>query len=885
MESLFARLFVPLLAALAAAECGRLWGSIVPTATDCTQHPARESSGALAEYPFICGVQEVAAPEANSPLRIFAYTQPSGGWCWSNGGLIVDTDARTFSIIDAATDVRLTQRMVDAYRPLVRGYTPKFIILTHADIDHIYGLDRLATMGKFEAVVAHEATALAMSKQPNPHGNALRNRQWPREGGQAAPQVGQRTPLPRGEPPRGHMVGQAAATSRGVLRKPQQGGSLASQSWARVTELGAHHGVGRASRSLRTAEHPQVVEREMAKRKRRRRPTDTSPPSWWGPQTAHAAKLLPWTSCPAPQARAGGADQGQMVGSSSKLRCRTEAERTPFAAPSTQRLIGGALWRSFLALPEHAEEASEEEEEYVYRARTVRIRAKGLMRRRLCDAAGAAKLTYNLALEAHRNGAPCCLGVLARHVVAGKRCPKNLNGGTLARWKDYSNDRDYGAPPLDEARQMEEWQEVVAAFEEDDKAWRAEAAAGNFDNAHQRAFPHGAVIRTRDYLSAVPYPIRQNAVRDLLKANEACKAKARAQAERGDKVSKWKLHFRSRKKMESWTFLVDKKHISKVEVCGKHTKLYAFAKFFGGPLVIPEVLPHNALEDGSLVAGLRITRDRLGRFHAHVLQRQKKEELPELPPVSMRRVVALDPGVRTFQTAYSPSEGVIEYGTSSSTTRFQRQLAVGKMEDRLEQAKRVRALSKLAHRIGSPQTRLALDGGMNGDIPYEKRRSLNARIQKQRAKLKQEVNEYHRSTIADLLKSHETVLLPTFEVQGMVRKSHMGKKRRINGTTVARMLGWSHFLFKQRLLAKGKWTGKEISIVNEAYTTKTCGRCGRRREVGGARTYTCEHCGLCTGRDTNGARNVLLKHVSPTALGLLALLAPMAAPEAVPPES
>ena len=83
-------------------DCARV--GMEPTASDCKAQEARVpgKNEALEGYPWICGVQELAA-EVAGPVRVFAFTQPTGSWCWSNGGLIIDDEAGAFSIVDATT--------------------------------------------------------------------------------------------------------------------------------------------------------------------------------------------------------------------------------------------------------------------------------------------------------------------------------------------------------------------------------------------------------------------------------------------------------------------------------------------------------------------------------------------------------------------------------------------------------------------------------------------------------------------------------------------------------------------------------------------------------------------------------------------------------------
>ena len=77
------------------------------------------------------------------------------------------------------------------------------------------------------------------------------------------------------------------------------------------------------------------------------------------------------------------------------------------------------------------------------------------------------------------------------------------------------------------------------------------------------------------------------------------------------------------------------------------------------------------------------------------------------------------------------------------------------------------------------------------------------------------------------------------------------------------MYTWAHYAFKQRLLEMSqKYTHKKVLIVNEAYTTRTCGNCFVvNNNVGASKVFCCVHCDLEADRDVHAARNILLRYV------------------------
>ena len=90
----------------------------------------------------------------------FAYIQGSGGWGWSNAGLVVGDG--TSLLVDTLFDLRLTEAMLAAMADHTRAAPIGTVVNTHANGDHCYGNQ---LVGKAE-IVASSATAHEMSEVP-----------------------------------------------------------------------------------------------------------------------------------------------------------------------------------------------------------------------------------------------------------------------------------------------------------------------------------------------------------------------------------------------------------------------------------------------------------------------------------------------------------------------------------------------------------------------------------------------------------------------------------------------------------------------------------------------------------------------------------------------
>jgi len=188
------------------------------------------------------------------------------------------------------------------------------------------------------------------------------------------------------------------------------------------------------------------------------------------------------------------------------------------------------------------------------------------------------------------------------------------------------------------------------------------------------------------------------------------------------------------------------------------------------------------------------------------------------------RLVALDPGVRTFLTWFADgSAGFIGAGAFARIAR----LAV--WLDRLI-SKRAKATSR------------------------RRKASLTRAINRHRERMKFLVDELHWKAVTFLVQNFDVILLPTFETQQMVVRT----ARRIRSKTVRSMLTLSHYRFAQRLEQKAFELGKRVVRVCEAYTSKTASWTGEIIHNLGGRKWI-ESGGVVVDRDINGARGIFLR--------------------------
>jgi putative transposase len=301
-----------------------------------------------------------------------------------------------------------------------------------------------------------------------------------------------------------------------------------------------------------------------------------------------------------------------------------------------------------------------------------------------------------------------------------------------------------------------------------------------------------------EWSSFCPSHIRQLAIKDAHEAVKTQKAKAKkAESSRvqGSPTMRttqasgkpFTMKFRSRKDSQ----------IIKFSVSDYQNGLY---KTKLGFLKLSESLPKNICDASLTLAN--------GQYYLNVPYKTILQ-----PADNQGEMVALDPGVRTFQTYYSPS-------------------SCGEIG-----AKCIGRIYRLCQHLDNLMSR-----------------KLWKPAAKVRTKIKNLVSELHFQAANFLSKNFSTILIPAFETSQMVSKK---ATRKIRTKTARAMMTCSHYQFRQRLINKAMENSCEVIVVTEEYTSKTASWTGEIINIGSRKTITSN--GVTVDRDLNGARGIFLK--------------------------
>ena len=232
--------------------------------------------------------------------------------------------------------------------------------------------------------------------------------------------------------------------------------------------------------------------------------------------------------------------------------------------------------------------------------------------------------------------------------------------------------------------------------------------------------------------------------------------------------------------------------------------------------------------------------------------------------IQPKRLIALDSGIRTFQTGYSPNGHVVEFGgpLSYQTLVDRKEILSYKVRTRhvCRQIKRIdQAIKHNKYNLSRIQGYCLAQDNLRSKI--DKTRSKNKKkmywkvFYRLSARIKHMVDDLHWKTINYLTTNYDCVALGELNIKNILISLPKYMK-----TTRRHLLLLKQGLFKTRLAEKCAERNVVYKLQNEACTSRTCSNCGwYHRTLDGNKTYTCGRCEMVMDRDVNAARNIYMR--------------------------
>lgn len=187
---------------------------------------------------------------------------------------------------------------------------------------------------------------------------------------------------------------------------------------------------------------------------------------------------------------------------------------------------------------------------------------------------------------------------------------------------------------------------------------------------------------------------------------------------------------------------------------------------------------------------------------------------------------SLDPGIRKFQTVYSPDNNDVTILGDRAATKIHGLL-------------------------------LSLDSVVSRQSKNSSSKKLSLQKIKLLNKIKNLQQELHRKTSRFLCENYNNILIPKLTKCNDIISS---KKRKINSKSVRSMVVLGHCKFVELLKTKAsEYTNVNVEVVTEEFTSQTCLRCKERTKTS-KETFACKKCSFSCDRDVLGSINILLKN-------------------------
>jgi hypothetical protein len=322
---------------------------------------------------------------------------------------------------------------------------------------------------------------------------------------------------------------------------------------------------------------------------------------------------------------------------------------------------------------------------------------------------------------------------------------------------------------------------------------------------------------------------------------------------------------------------------------GTSLRAHGPIRIVDSPRIIDRLVSDGCLRHEAKLQWVRAT----NRFYLIVCWPVEPPPLRILSQPESARVVALDPnpfwvslslgpgsvsGLRRFQTWYDPDDGahgelLTSWRSSAHAHQQNHQHRSGgaEVDGRLKHVERlagrrrrppwdhdegmgvVDELSRVRGRQARCRRAAAVRETLSDEAAAAHRAWLRERWRKavrerrrahQRAA--QRVADWrrhaHYDAIGFLLRQWDVVVASTAKFGTMVRRNANAKARVFGRRMAARVYGWAHFAFNQRLASAAASRGVYVHWTSEDGTSRTCGRCGAwNADLGSAETFVCVH--------------------------------------------
>ncbi len=230
-----------------------------------------------------------------------------------------------------------------------------------------------------------------------------------------------------------------------------------------------------------------------------------------------------------------------------------------------------------------------------------------------------------------------------------------------------------------------------------------------------------------------------------------------------------------------------------------------------------------------------ITKEYRNKYYLHISYvKNKKVEKANYD------VCSIDPGVRSLHTFYSP-EGVC-----------------GKIGDNLS-----KKLMKIYNKIDILKSLITKTNKENNKDSYYKNKRTRSNMKRRCVWLKTKasniVNDFHWKAASFYCKNFELIVIPKLDTKSLQKKIKKQFGLKSSSKRIREMMILSHSRLVDRIIYKAKEYNRKVLIVEEHYTSQTCGNCGiLKKDLGSNKILKCDNCKSILDRDINGSRNILL---------------------------